>query len=481
MRALLICVVSAFGSVSLIGCGGSSFHGTVGGGGGTGPQPDKNQPVVSGLSPATVVAAGPSFTLAVTGKNFAQGDTVEWNDFPLISTFVSSTQMAAKVPNILLYETGTAAIIVQTPIPYSLNFGSVLTITAPPPPGTAGFTISSVNVQANDMVWDPASQQLYVSVAATDSAHPNTITAIDPITSQFGASASAGSGADRLAASSDSSWLYAGIDPNGEVRRFALPGLASDIAIPIGADDLGRPNYAVDLETAPGSPNTIAVSQAANLSEAGQVVIYDGSTPRAANVSNLGGIPHPLGSLAWNSNGTNLYAAFNAYAMDTVAVLNVDQTGVQVAQTENLNSSSSVVTLGNIHRSSLTGYLYGDNGQVVDPIGGKVVNQLPINALTQGFVTGDVIALDDSLGMVWVLGEPSGGQSYAIEAFDIRTNALVGSINIGNIVGTPQKLIRWGSNGLAFFTAPLAGQQGGSVYIISGAFVTTPSVQVVLP
>jgi hypothetical protein len=47
------------------------------------------------------------------------------------------------------------------------------------------------------------------------------------------------------------------------------------------------------------------------------------------------------------------------------------------------------------------------------------------------------------------------------------------------VTGTPVKLIRWGSNGLAFLTQEASGpQQGDGVYIVSGAFVTTPSAQV---
>ena len=71
-----------------------------------------------------------------------------------------------------------------------------------------------------------------------------------------------------------------------------------------------------------------------------------------------------------------------------------------------------------------------------------------------------------------------GSQQYAIEAFDLKSNALLGSISVPNVVGTPEKLIRWGTNGLAFLTTGLGGpQQGEGIYIISGAFVTTPSVQ----
>jgi len=438
---------------------------------------------VTSVSPATVVAGGPSFTITVTGKNFAQGDTVQWSDFPLTSTLVSSTKMTAQVPNQLIYESGTASIIVQTPTPYPLSFGTTLTVTAAPPPGTAGFTMSAVNVQANDLVWDSHSRQIYLSVAATNPSNPNAVTALDPATAQFGVSVSAGPGANRLAASSDGSWLYAGIDANGTVQRFSLPALANDIAISLGSGSSGQPYYALALEISPLSPNTIAVSQAIALNQASTVAIYDGSTARPSTVSSLGGFPEPIGSLTWNASGSDVYAAFNQIYADNVYDLSVDSTGVQLSQTDQLNSSSQTIPLGRIHYSALTGYLYGDNGAVIDPASGKVVNQFAMNASSPG-IAGDftpLLTLDDTLSMGWVLARPLGGQSgqYIIEAFDLKTNALLGSIMVSNVTDTPVKLIRWGTNGLAFLTNGLHGpQQGDGVYLLSGIFVTTPSVQV---
>jgi hypothetical protein len=434
------------------------------------------------VSPSTVVAGGPSFSITLTGKNFAHGDTVEWNDFALSSTFVSSTRMTAQVPNQLIYESGTASIIVQPPKPFSLNFGTTLLVTAAPAPGTAGFTVSSVDVEANDMVWDPHSQQIYVSVAGTNPSNPSSITALNPATGQFGTTMSAGPGADRLAVSQDGSWLYAGIDANGAVQRFALPGLANDITISLGTGPAGETYYALALATAPGSPNTVAVARAVTLNQAGSVVVYDGSSARAATVSNFGGYSEPIGSLTWNAAGSELYAAFNQVYANSVYVLGVDVSGVQLWQSDQLSTGSEAVTLGGIHYSALNGLLYGDDGAVIDPASGKVVNNFAMNATSEG-ISGSftpLLTLDDSLGMAWALAQPVGGQSgqYVIEAFDLKTNALLGSIVISNVTDTPVKLIRWGSNGLAFLTSGSGGpKQGDGVYILSGAFVTTPTVQ----
>src|ERR1035441_7945746 len=91
MRILLMGISAALGSLALSGCG-SSFHGVLGGGPSGPPVPTAGEPVATTVSPAYVIAGGPSFTITVTGKNFAAGDTVEWNDFALNSTFVRSEE-----------------------------------------------------------------------------------------------------------------------------------------------------------------------------------------------------------------------------------------------------------------------------------------------------------------------------------------------------------------------------------------------------
>ena len=405
MRSSVMCIAVMLGLVTLAGCS-PSFHGTLNEGSGP-PVPEHGQPVVTGLSPATVAAGGPSFTVTVTGRNFAQGDTVNWDSFSLNSTFVSPTEMTALVPNQMIYHATTGTIIVQPPAPYSINFGAEFTVTDPPPPGTAGFTLSTVNVLANDMVWDPHSQQIYLSVAGTDPAKPNSITALNPVTGQFGVSVKASSGADRLGVSSDGSWLYAGIDKDGSVLRFALPVLASDITIPLGGGSPLQLYHAVALEPAPASPNTIAVSRATSLGAAGGVVVYDQSTPRTTTVSSIPNTFGPLLSLTWNASDSDIYGALNSIYADTVFVMPVNASGIQLSQSVQLNAGSQAITLGGIHSSALTGYVYSEDGQVFDPSTNSVVNRLPLAALDGGFAySTPLLTLDDNLGMAWIVGHP---------------------------------------------------------------------------
>lgn len=69
-------------------------------------------PTISGLNPNVVTAGGPSFTLTVSGSNFAPGSTVQWNGSPLSTVFVDASHLTAGVPASLITGIGTASVVV---------------------------------------------------------------------------------------------------------------------------------------------------------------------------------------------------------------------------------------------------------------------------------------------------------------------------------------------------------------------------------
>src|SRR5882724_7809368 len=74
-------------------------------------------PTISSLSPTCATAGGPQFTLTVNGTNFVSTSTVKWNVTALTTTFVSSTQLTATVPALLIATAGTASVTVVNPTP----------------------------------------------------------------------------------------------------------------------------------------------------------------------------------------------------------------------------------------------------------------------------------------------------------------------------------------------------------------------------
>jgi hypothetical protein len=70
-------------------------------------------PAITALSPISVTAQGPSFTLTVTGSSFLTGATVRWNAHALTTALLGSTQLTAAVPAALIATAGTALIDVS--------------------------------------------------------------------------------------------------------------------------------------------------------------------------------------------------------------------------------------------------------------------------------------------------------------------------------------------------------------------------------
>jgi hypothetical protein len=109
----------------------------------TNPVPFVNQPLV----PSAIAPGGPSFTLTVNGTGFVSGSTVNWNGTALATTFVSSSQLTAKVPVANIATASTAWITVSSPTPGGGASSVVfLPISNPTSLQFTSFPVSSLNL-----------------------------------------------------------------------------------------------------------------------------------------------------------------------------------------------------------------------------------------------------------------------------------------------------------------------------------------------
>lgn len=74
-------------------------------------------PTTTAINPSIGVAGGAAFTLTVTGTNFANNSTVNWNGSARTTTFVSATQLTAQILASDIAAAGTASVTVVTPAP----------------------------------------------------------------------------------------------------------------------------------------------------------------------------------------------------------------------------------------------------------------------------------------------------------------------------------------------------------------------------
>ncbi len=113
--------------------------------------------VISGLSPSTIVAGGPAFSLGVTGTGFVPSSIVNWNGASLATTYVSASQLTATVPSSDIAVPATSTITVSGP-GGTVSNGLTFTATAPvavtavwvPATSYSGFTVKgSVTLASN--------------------------------------------------------------------------------------------------------------------------------------------------------------------------------------------------------------------------------------------------------------------------------------------------------------------------------------------
>lgn len=228
-----------------------------------------------------------------------------------------------------------------------------------------------------------------------------------------------------------------------------------------------QPAFPVDVQVAPGNPQTIAVAQGnANYdsSACGGVAIYDNATPRPDV------LPFPTGeftSLAWGADATMLFGQSDPEIEPAVLDgMPVSSSGVSTVT--GLNSGG----LGTrVHFDTGTKLLYSDSGVITNPAGPAQVG---------AFSAGGIVVTDSTLNRAFVLtpsGQDNSGQgaaSYTLDIFNLNTQALLNSIVIPDVLGYPTRMARWGTNGLVLATTPVEYTAGsaGALYILQGSSIS---------
>lgn len=217
---------------------------------------------LAALSPASVTAAGPPFTLTVTGTRFTSQSVLMWNGTQVPTTFFSSTQLTAQISASEIATAGTVPVFVSDPQagnsntvsftvqPAALGLASIFptSVTAGNPAFTltvfgSDFTGSSV-VQWNGTALPTtlvSNYELTAQVTATDVAAAGTV----PITVQDSTSSVGTTSAQSLtisAASVDATSFL--IDP-AHTGALAFPSVSFPAGPAWSVDLGGTPSYAL--------------------------------------------------------------------------------------------------------------------------------------------------------------------------------------------------------------------------------------------
>ena len=155
------------------------------GGGTTSPATftiDNPAPALTSLAPFSAIAGGPGFTMALNGTDFVKGSVVDWNGAPLVTTYVSATEITAAVPAADIAAAGTASVEVFNAAPAGGTTPAVTFTTNNPPPtlvsigptfaspggATFALTVTGTNFVSTSVIeWNGATL-LTAHVSATE-------------------------------------------------------------------------------------------------------------------------------------------------------------------------------------------------------------------------------------------------------------------------------------------------------------------------
>ena len=320
-------------------------------------------PQLQASNPNSVDAGSADMIFTVYGSNFIPTSVIQWNGVALTTSYLSNSYLEAQIPAANLANPSVAEVVVVNPGPgggpsTSLQFA------------INGFNYKPLVVSqlANDMVWDPTNQVIYLSVPSLAPVNGNTIAVLNPSTGSIQSAQFAGSEPNALAISNDGQFLYAGLDGSSSVQRFALPNLLPDIGYSLGARPYPfGPNVAKGLQVAPGLPHTSSVSRGPALAFAAlDMAIFDDGTQRPW-VAPEGTYDSPQ----WGAGG-KIYAVDNWDTNFDFFVLAVGSGGVSLSH-DYSNEISEFYE--RIHYDSGTGYVYADDGTVINPANGQHVGQ----------------------------------------------------------------------------------------------------------
>jgi outer membrane protein assembly factor BamB len=125
-------------------------------------------PAVSSVSPPSVAAGGPAFTMTVLGSGFSSGSTVQWNGSPRSTQYVSTTELLAQINAADIAATGSASITVTNPQGIG---GSSASGT-----GSGGATAAGSTAQSNRKSISIVSASIDATAFQIDPSHDGAVT-----------------------------------------------------------------------------------------------------------------------------------------------------------------------------------------------------------------------------------------------------------------------------------------------------------------
>lgn len=281
--------------------------------------------------------------------------------------------------------------------------------------GHAATMTNMVEVNANDVVYDPFSHRLYASVGSTDVTYGNNLVVIHPETGEIESSTFVGSEPKKVAISSDGQYVYVGLDGSGRVSRYNVPSGTVDLDFSLGGGSYGT-TYVEDMAVQPGNPDVLAVSRYRKgvSPRHDGVAIYDRGVKRARQTSD-----HTGANVIEFSDSPNVLFGYNnettEYGLRTI---NVSEFGAETLSTERGLISGFYNDIEYDNKR-----IYATNGQIVETTTMQQVGR---------FAASGMVEPDHEIRRTFFINNST------IKAFNQETFVLAGEVSIPGISGSPR-------------------------------------------
>jgi len=126
-------------------------------------------PIITSVSPNTVMGGTSTLTLSVNGSNFTSSSVVQWNGSPRTTTYFSPTLLTARITAADLAVAATPLVTVVTPAPGGGTSNAVTFTVTPPPLTVSTTTVARGGSVTVTLTGGPGGATDWLAFAATSS------------------------------------------------------------------------------------------------------------------------------------------------------------------------------------------------------------------------------------------------------------------------------------------------------------------------
>jgi len=402
-------------------------------------------PVLSDVDTPSIAKNPTAVTINVDGANFFPASVARINGVDQTTTYANSTRLSVSISPSNLQNMQELKLTVANPAPGGGISGS-LTLTV----------YFAIPLEASALAYDPVSKLLYAAVPATATKNANSVVPINPVTGALGHPIPVGHDPQKLALSTDGSYLYVALNGDHTIQRITLKTHVIERTFPIPVDaSFGQTSVAF-LGVVPGAPQLLvtALFRQASPAEDG-VALYDDKGLVNWLPNDFQHAYTTVDSFTFVGTPPMVYAVPFLFSNPFFQSYSVSPSGIQA-----ITSGSSQQYESALIASDGT-LIYVADGTVWDPTTKKQVGAInPPLFFAAGIVP------DTAHKRVFFLDQFA-TKGVSVESYDQNSLALKGSVTFPSLFAPDVfALNRWSTNGFAFQVGNFVSTQSSNQLIL---------------